>query len=163
MARFTVFCNAPLQAQILESGIVHIDQDKTNTFMIANPAIVPAHAVVIFKQLNHSSPIKLNDLKRKQTLPQNNHKIPIAKHTIVYSTSKTIVPAHDHTMATHAITSLHEKWDKKVKTPEANLPVGDSRHIGRNLPLKKPIPRLGKISSDLAMIDKVSLQFFLKN
>ncbi|HIF54397.1 MAG: FHA domain-containing protein [Gammaproteobacteria bacterium] len=171
MAKLTAYFNdKPIQSQIFESGIVHIGRDKTNDFIIDNIAIAPTHAVVIIKednciikQLNDEFPIQVNDLNNKETFLQNNDKISLGKHTIIYSTTETIIPAHDHTMATHDIASLNEKPAKKVKMPEANLQVLDGQHIGRILPLKNPITRLGQTGSGIAIISRRKQGYFISS
>ncbi len=171
MAKFTAYFNGkPIQSHIFESGIIHIGRDDTNDFIIDNLAIAPAHAVAIIregeciiKQLNDEFPLIINDIKSREALLQNNDEISIGKHTIIYSTTETVAPSAkaDNNIDSKDISSLNVNLKETVKIPEASLQILDGQHIGRILPLKKSVTRLGQSGSGIAIITRSDSDFLI--
>ncbi len=169
MAKFTAYFNGkPIQSHIFESGIIHIGRDDTNDFIIDNLAIAPAHAVAIIKegeciikQLNDEFPLIVNDIKSREALLQNDDKISMGKHIIVYSTTETVAPVTINNNVSRDIASLNGKLNKTIKVSDASLQVLDGRHIGRILPLKKSITRLGQSGSGIAVISRNDENFLI--
>lgn len=150
MAKFTVyFKDKAIQSGIFESGVVHIGRDETSDIVVDSLAVAPAHAVAIIKdgscvikQMNEKFPLLINNRQMKECNLQNNDVINIGKHYIVYSTTESVTPATPASRNPDVI-ALNEKLADNIKLPEANLQVMNGEHIGRILPLKKAMTRLG--------------------
>lgn len=162
MAKFTVyFKDKIIESHIFDSGVVHVGRDETNDLSIDNPAIAPAHAVItvkddhcVIKKLNDDFPVIVNGEDNKDSLLQDNDKITIGKHTIIFNTTESIAPATNNNNADKDVQSLNGKLENKLKIPDANLQVLEGQHIGRVLPLKKPMTRFGSSSSGIVVIAK---------
>ena len=170
MAKFTVyFKDKAIQSKIFDSGVIHIGRDETNDLVIDNLAIAPAHAVVIIKEnncvikpLNDDFPLVVNGEKSKESLLQNNDKIEIGKHTIVFNITESIAPNHNKTFNKDVI-SLNTKLEGEVHIPDANLQVMDGQHIGRVLPLKKSMTRFGNSGSGVVIITRRKDGYFISS
>jgi hypothetical protein len=171
MAKFTVyFKDKVIQSHIFESGVIHIGRDETNDLTIDNLTVAPIHAVVIvkedsciIKQLNNEFPLFINNEKSKETLLQNNDRISIGKHTVVYSTTESINLTPNTNSASKDVESLNIKLDEKSKVPEANLQVMNGQHIGRVLPLKQPMTRFGHSGSGVGVIARRKDGYFISS
>jgi len=171
MAKFTIYFNDKvLQSHIFDSGIVRIGRDDTNDIVIDNLAVAPAHAVVvikegscIIKQLNDDHPLTVNSEKSKESLLQNNDEISIGKHTIVHNTTESVAPVQNNNHANQDVSFLNAKIEDKVKIPSANLQVMDGQHIGRILPLKKPMTRFGHSGAGVIIIARRKDGYFISS
>jgi pSer/pThr/pTyr-binding forkhead associated (FHA) protein len=169
MAKFTAYFNdKAIQSKIFDSGIVHIGRDETNDFIIDNLVVAPAHAVVIMKennciikQLNDEFPLIINGIKTKETILQNKDRISIGKHILIFSATETIPAAFNNNETNQDIASLNNKLEDKVQIPDANLQVMDGQHIGRILPLKKSMTRIGQSGSGIAIISRRKDGYFI--
>jgi hypothetical protein len=171
MAKFTVyFKDKVIQSHIFDPGIVRIGRDETNDLIIDNLTVAPAHAVVIIKedscvikQLNDEFPLFINNEKSKEILLQNNDKISVGKHTIVYNTTESVTPVKNSNSASKDVASLNTKLEEKIKIPDANLQVMDGQHIGRVLPLKKSMTRFGHNGADVGVISRRKDGYFISS
>lgn len=171
MAKFTVyFKEKVIQSHIFDSGVIHIGRDETNDLIIDNLTVAPAHAVVIIKenscvikQLNDEFPLFINNEKNKEILLQNNDRISMGKHTIVYSTTESVTPVNQSNAASKDVESLNIKLEEKLKVPDANLQVMDGQHIGRVLPLKKAMTRFGHSGSGIGVIARRKDGYFISS
>ena len=165
MAKFTVyFKDKATQCAIFDAGVVHIGRDDTNNLVVDSLAVAPAHAVVVvkdnqcvIKQLNDKYPLLINNQATPEATLQNNDVINVGKHYIVFNHSESIpdhtpASAQIHTPADPDVDALNEKLEENIKTVEANLQVMDGPHIGRILPLKKALTRLGQEDGCIAII-----------
>lgn len=161
MAKFTVyFKDKPIQTGSFDAGRVHIGRDDTNDLVVDSLAVAPAHAVVvikdgnyIIKQLNEKYPLLINDQAVKEWSLQNNDKINVGKHFIVFSTGETV---STETVLTRPVDddvrALNEKLEQAIRLPEANLQIMDGPNIGRILPIKKAMTRLGHDGGSVIVI-----------
>ncbi len=171
MAKFTVyFKDKVIQSHIFDPGIVRIGRDETNDLIIDNLTVAPAHAVVIIKedscvikQLNDEFPLFINNEKSKETLLQNNDKISVGKHSVVYNTTESVTPVKNSNSASKDVASLNTKLEEKIKIPDANLQVMDGQHIGRVLPLKKSMTRFGHNGADVGVISRRKDGYFISS
>ena len=171
MAKFTVyFKDKVIQSHIFDSCVVRIGRDETNDISIDNPTIAPAHAVVIVKedscvvkQLNDEFPLFINNEKNKETLLQNNDRLSVGKHTIVYNTTESLGPVKNINSASKDVESLNIQLEEKLKIPDANLQVMDGQHIGRVLPLKKSMTRLGQSGAGIGIIARRKDGYFISS
>lgn len=170
MAKFTVFFkDKPIHSSIFESGNIHIGRDETNDLVVDSLAIAPAHAVVVLrnatpliKQLNSDFPLIINGVQHKETTLQDSDTITIGKHRIVYSSTEKFAST---TSAAHAKEpeneKLNQEFNNRVNLPEANLQVMGGKHIGRLVPLKKTMTRLGREGSGIIVITRRKEGYFI--
>lgn len=164
MAKFTVyFRDKPIFSGIYDAGVVHIGRDDTNDLVVDSLAVAPAHAAAvikdglcIIKQLNEKFPLLVNNHPSKEWNLQNNDVINVGKHYIVYNTTEFV---HEPASSGHIPNSsdvdvqlLNEKLEQAAKLREAKLQVMDGPHIGRILPLKKAMTRLGHDGAGVVVI-----------
>ena len=162
MAKFTVyFKEKALSSEIFDSGVLHIGRDETNDVIVDSLAIAPAHAAVIIKesgsvikQLNDDYPLIINNVPAKESVLQNNDRINIGKHSIVYSVPELIAPISNSKSNDKDLDSLNEQIGESLKIPEANLQVMNGPHIGRILALKKTMSRIGNSGSGIVVISR---------
>lgn len=164
MAKFTVyFKDKAIHTGVFDSGIVRIGRDDTNDLVVDSLAVAPAHAVVVIKdgncvmkQMNEKFPLLVNNQPTKEWQLQNNDIINIGKHYIVYNTTdefseKVLVNTLGNSIDAD-VQALNEKLEETVKTPDASLQVLNGVHIGRILPLKKAMTRLGHEGAGIIVI-----------
>ncbi len=170
MAKFTVyFKEKAIQSHIFDSKKLHIGRDETNDLIIDNLAVAPAHAVVvikdnncIIKQLNDDYPILINKTKAQEAILKNNDKITFGKHTVIYNVTESVIGTGSKMSSD--VNTLNGKLNDKVQhILEANLQVMDGTHIGRILPLKKAMTRLGHSGSGIIIISKRKEGYFVSS
>lgn len=165
MAKFTLyFKDKPIYSGIYDAGVVHIGRDETNELVVDSLAVAPAHAVVVIKdgrcivkQLNEKFPLLINNQATKEWTLQNNDVINVGKHYIVYTLTESFLdaepfaapPAFSHDAD---VLALNQKLEQAGKQQEANLQIMDGPHIGRILPLKKAMTRLGHDGAGVVVI-----------
>lgn len=165
MAKFTVFFkDRAIHSSSFDSGIVHLGRDDTNDVVVDSLAVAPAHAVAalregqwIIKQLSDEFPLLINNQPTKEWTLKNNDVINLGKHWIVYNSSESILIAttpSDHPMpkTDQDLEALNERLEENIKLADAHLQIMDGPHIGRILPLKKPLTRLGHEGGSVAVI-----------
>ena len=170
MAKFTVFFkDKPIHSSIFESGNIHIGRDETNDLAVDSLAIAPAHAVVVLrnaspliKQLNSDFPLIINGVQHKEATLQDGDTITIGKHRIVYSSTEKFASS---TTTTHTKEpeneKLNQEFNNRINLPEANLQVMGGKHIGRLVPLKKTMTRLGREGSGIIIITRRKEGYFI--
>ncbi|MBE0470095.1 MAG: FHA domain-containing protein [Methyloprofundus sp.] len=170
MAKFTVFFkDKPIHSSIFESGNIHIGRDETNDLAVDSLAIAPAHAVVVLreslpliKQLNSDFPLIINGIQHKEAMLQDGDTITIGKHRIVYSSTEkfasALSPKHSEEPENE---KLNQEFNNRVNLPEANLQVMGGKHIGRLIPLKKTMIRLGREGSGIIVITRRKEGYFV--
>jgi len=170
MAKFTVFFkDKPIHSSIHESGVVHIGRDETNDVSVDSLAIAPAHAAVILrdtgsviKQLNADFPLIVNGEQQRECNLQHGDTITIGKHRIVYSDSETVVapfPARSASKPGNKV--LDAEILAQDHPVEANFQVMGGKHIGRLVPLKKTMTRLGRDGSGIVIVTKRKEGYFV--
>lgn len=168
MAKFTVyFKDKAIQSSIFESGVIHIGRDETSDLVVDSLAVAPAHAVAVvkdggcvIKQMNDKFPLLINNRQMKECNLQNNDVINIGKHYIVYNTTESVT-AHAPVSRNPDVLALNEKLADNIKLPEANLQVMNGEHIGRILPLKKAMTRLGHEGAGVIVIARRKEGYFV--
>jgi hypothetical protein len=110
----------------------------------------------IIKQLNEKFPLLVNNQATKEHNLQNNDVINVGKHYIVYTKTESFIDTPQstlpHTSQDVDVIALNAMLDQVEKQPEANLQVMDGLHIGRILPLKKAMTRLGRDGAGVVVI-----------
>jgi Inner membrane component of T3SS, cytoplasmic domain len=161
MAKFTIyFKEKVIHAGVFDSGVVHIGRDESCDLVVDSLAVAPAHAVAVFKdtgcvikELNDKFPLLINNRPMKECTLQNNDVINIGKHTIVFNTQSAVnAAASSEATKSQDASTLNGLLPEKVKMPEAGLQVMNGDHIGRILPLKKAMTRLGREGSGIVVI-----------
>ena len=168
MPKFTIFFkDKPIQSSLFETGIIHIGSDDTNELKVDSLALAPVHAVAVIgekgsliKQLNENFPLIVNNVKIKEHPLINGDKITIGKHTIVFNTTEIVnAVQHNEISAKNHIDS--QQKPELNKTPDASLQILGGKHIGRVIPLKKSMTRLGRSGDGIVVITKRKEGFFI--
>lgn len=170
MAKFTVyFQDKAIQSQLFDSGVIRIGRDETNDIIIDNLAVAPVHAAVVInesgctiKQLNDGHPLIVNNNKTKEIVLQNNDKITIGKYSIIFHTTEAVSSSSAVPVISKDVKSLNGKLEESINISEASLQVLDGVHIGRILPLKKSMTRLGR-KSGVAVISRRKEGYFISS
>lgn len=168
MAKFTVyFKDKAIQSGIFDAGVVHIGRDETNDLVVDSLAVAPAHAVAIIKddtcvikQLNDKFPLLINHRPIKEGHLEHNDVINIGKHDIVYTSTESMAPKSPVSKNPDVL-ALNEKLESSVKLPDAKLQVMNGEHIGRILPLKKAMTRLGREGAGIVVIARRKDGYFV--
>ncbi len=163
MAKFTIiFKDRTIQSAIFDQKTVHIGSDTSNDIIIDSLAIAPAHAAVCFneeetiiKQLNDDFPIRINNNEKKESTLNNNDEILIGKHKIIYNTTESVV--HQSTE------EASDTFASEQHLPEANLQIMEGKHIGRLIPLKKSMTRIGHSGNGVVVIAKRTDGYYISS
>ena len=170
MAKFTVlFKDKPIDSKLFEHGIIRIGRDETNDVTVDSLAVAPVHAVVVMnedgntiKQLNDNFPLVINGENFKEAVLNNGDKITIGKHAIVFNTSESFVRStNEEGLAEKDLQQLNQDIESSLKLPDANMQVIDGKHIGRMIPLKKAMTRLGSGGGGIAVIARRKDGYFI--
>jgi pSer/pThr/pTyr-binding forkhead associated (FHA) protein len=161
MAKFTVyFKDKALSSDIFDSGIVHIGSDETNEIVVDSLGIAPIHAVVvikdegsIIKQLSPEHPLSINGEKTSEYILQNNDRIELGKHHIIFNTVESVSVTFK-TKADKFEKELNKQLSETTQLPEASLQIISGPHIGRILALKKSITRVGNSKAGVVAISR---------
>lgn len=169
MAKFTVFFkDKAIDSVLFESGVMHIGRDESNDLTLNSLAVAPAHAAAIIKQngclikqLNDDFPLIVNDEKLKECLLNNNDRITLGKYSLLYNTTESVaeMPKHE----SQEVSLLNQEIEHNLNLPEANLQVMDGQHIGRILPMKKAMTRLGRNGGGIAVIARRKEGYFISS
>lgn len=171
MAKLTVFFkDKPIQSEFIDSGVIHIGRDESNDIKLDSLAVAPAHATVIIqenqqiiKQLDCDFPLIVNDEERKEHKLNNADRITIGKHAIVFSSTESIELSDLNKISAQQQTLNNEIDNQFNNTQDAGLQVMQGEHIGRVIPLKKSMTRLGHNDSGVVVITKRKGGFFISS
>lgn len=151
MAKFTIlYKNQPIKTDVFEKGIVHIGRDEINNIVIDSPDVAPAHTAIvlrkqgnIIKQLNDDFPLVVNTHKTKGCSIKDGDTIFLGDYSIVFKEHHDNEPE----LAAQQV-NVQEESKKNIepetKILEGNLQIMEGEHIGRIIPLKKAMTRLGR-------------------
>ena len=157
MAKFSIFFkDKPIQSSLFEPGVIHIGRDETNNIVIESLAVAPAHAAVIvgeskcvIKQLNSDFPLIINGKQLKECTLKNGDTIIIGKHRIIYNSTEAILTPSTREVGNKA---LNQEISNNKSIPEANFQVMSGKHIGRLIPIKKTMTRLGRSGAGIIIV-----------
>ena len=171
MATLTLtFKDNVIRVYRLETGqSLHIGRDASNDICIDSLAVSPTHAVVlcndeeetVIKQFDDKSPLTVNDQPGHEHPLNEGDRIGIGKHVLQYSTAVTAPePSQDSQLRS---AWLNQDIELPAKMPEANLQILNGKHIGRLIPLKRALTRLGKTGCGIVVIAKRKEGYFLSS
>jgi hypothetical protein len=172
MPKITVFFkDKPINSYQFEQGIVRIGRDDTNDITVDSLAVAPAHSVIVIsetgntiKQLNDNFPLIINGENFKESNLNNGDKITIGKHSIIFDTNEAFVRTNNtEKLADQDLFHLNQEIEASLKLPEANMQVMDGKHIGRMIPLKRSMTRLGSVGGGIAVIAKRKDGYFISS
>ncbi|MGZ8191603.1 MAG: FHA domain-containing protein [Methylococcaceae bacterium] len=171
MAKLTVFFNyKETYSKLFETGIVRIGRDETNDIIIDSQEAAPAHAAIIIKdndakikQLNDNFPLIVNGKKISGSALYNSDMISMGKHYIVYNTTAESLDQNQPfaSLTSQGIGSYNQEADSEQFIPAANLQVMNGPNIGKVLPLKKAMTRLGQSGTGVIVIAKRKDGYFV--
>lgn len=170
MAKLTVFFkDKAIRSSLFTHGVVHIGRDDTNDIVIDSLAVAPAHAAIVvrdedftIKQLNEEFPLIVNGLKVKTCSLNNNDVISLGKHDLIFNTAG---PAEFSSAinapADEDVESFNPEVYGEARQPIANLQFMSGNNIGKILPLKKSLTRLGHEGNGVIAISKRKEGYFV--
>lgn len=171
MAKLTVFFKYKIiHSELFENGIVHIGRNETNDLTIDSLAVAPAHAAIVIRddgsstitQLNDDFPLIINGEQIRECNLNNNDRITIGKHDIVYNTTDSLDLTQPlESLINKDIKLLNQEIGVELSIPAANLQIMDGENIGKILPLKKAMTRLGHSGSGVIVISKRKDGYFV--
>jgi len=171
MAKLTVFFkDKAICSRLFEKGIVHIGRDETNDLIIDSLAVAPAHAVVVIrdtdatiKQLNNEFPLIINGEKVETATLQNGDAINIGKHKIIFTDSESVddLPLQMENLVQQDVLALNREIESGLHISSANLQITSGNNIGKILPLKNSLTKLGKADSGIIAIVKRKDGYFV--
>lgn len=169
MPKLTVFFkDKAIHSSLFGHGIVHIGRDETNDITIDSLAVAPAHAVMIIrgddctiKQLNDEFPLIVNGKKVKTGSLNNNDIISMGKHDIIFNTIGSVEIPEANNLIDEDVKLLNREIDGELHSPTANLQFMSGNNIGKILPLKKAMTRLGHNGSGVIAISKRKEGYFV--
>lgn len=170
MAKLTVFFkDKVIQSTLYENGIVHIGRDETNDLIIDSLAVASAHAAIIIrdadctiKQLNDEFPLIINGEKVKIGHLSNNDTISLGKHYIIFNTTESVAPLSTlHSSVDEDVKLFKQEISSEVSLPTASLQIINGDNIGKILPLKKAMTRLGHNGNGIISISKRKEGYFI--
>jgi len=169
VAKLTLtFKNKVIRSHRLETDVpIHIGREESNEICIDSLAVAPTHAVVecnkqgetIIKQLNDAFPLTVNDRTGHQHQLNEGDRISIGKHVLQYSDAT--IPQELSQNSQFQPAWLDQEIELSGKAPEANLQILNGKHIGRLIPLKRGLTRLGKTGSGIVVIAKRKGGYFV--
>lgn len=169
MAKLTVFFKyKAIDSLLFDKGVVHIGRDETNELAIDSLAVAPVHAVIVFRdnvssirQLNENFPLIVNGQKVKECELHHNDTITLGKHDVVYSVTESTHEHHyqnknpeDNIDYSKPPSKPSFDMEEEAALPPASLQVMDGANIGKVLPLKKSMTRLGNAGNGVVAISK---------
>jgi len=169
MPKLTVFFkDKAIHSGLFGRGIVHIGRDETNDIAIDSLAVAPAHAVMIIrdddctiKQLNDEFPLIINGKKIKAGSLNNNDIISMGKHDIIFNTTESVESPESASLIDEDVKLLNQEIDGESHSPAANLQFMTGNNIGKILPLKKAMTRLGHDGNGVIAISKRKEGYFV--
>ena len=169
MAKLTLFFKGtPINVYHIDSGSVHIGRDESNAIRIDSLAVAPAHAAIVINdgvsiitQLNDSFPVKVNDQSVKRHIITNGDRITIGKHLITYTDDATLLERNSASTLDSVMNALEHEIGTVSNHREANLQVISGKYIGRVIPLRRALTRLGKAGYGVAVIAKRKDGYFV--
>lgn len=167
MAKLTVcFKDKTIRSSLFTHGIVHIGRDDSNDVVIDSLAVAPAHAVIVIrdndntiKQLNDEFPLIVNGIKVKTCNLNNNDVISMGKHDLIFNTAEFSAAIDD--LTDEDLKSPKREDSIDVPQPIANLQFMSGSNIGKVLPLKKSMTRLGQDGNGVVAISKRKDGYFV--
>lgn len=169
MAKLTVFFkDKAIHSSLFEKGIVHIGRDEINDLTIDSLAVAPTHAVIIIrddacaiKQLDDEFPLIINGKTTNACKLNNNDVISMGKHDIIFNTTEPVEFPAAFDSLLDDVKSLNQEIDGQLHSPAANLQIMNGNNIGKILPLKNAMTRLGHNGNGVIVISKRKEGYFV--
>ncbi len=169
MAKLTVFFkDKAIHSGLFENGVVHIGRDETNDLTIDSLSVAPAHAVIIIrddscaiKQLNDGFPLIINGATTKACNLNNNDMISMGKHAILFNATESVEFPAAFDSLDNDVKSLNQEIGSQLTSPVANLQIMNGNNIGKILPLKNAMTRLGHDGNGVIAISKRKEGYFV--
>jgi hypothetical protein len=167
MPKLTVFFkDKAIHSALFEKGIVHIGRDETNDISIDSLAVAPSHAVIIIrddectiKQLNDNFPLVINGEPIKIGNLNNNDLISMGKHTLIFNITESVMLPNSSN--DEDLKLFNQEIEGDLYLPAGNLQIMSGNNIGKILPLRKNMTRLGHNGNGVISISKRKDGYFI--
>jgi len=154
MATLTLrFKGNPIQIHRCDSGIVTIGRDADNTICIDSPTVAPKHVLI---DLDHPQAPRL--LREDDHLPVKVNGQPVERCDL---TDGDTIELGDYTLVFN--NEVHYAPKPGFSGPEAVLQFLNGKNIGRVVPLKHTLTRLGRAGNGVAVIARRKNGYFLSS
>ena len=159
-----------IQVYHFDSGIITIGSDADNTIRIDNLGIAPKHAIIdldhsdgphLFQEDEHF-PLQVNNRKISNHLLKHGDTIQLGKYTIDYASDEQVLDSPVLEAESEPEPEL-ELLFKDSLANDANLQLLNGKNIGRLIPLKQALTRLGKPGKGVAVIARRKEGYFLSS
>ncbi|MDT8407233.1 MAG: FHA domain-containing protein [Methylococcales bacterium] len=168
MAKFTIFFKGKvIDTAFLESGNLHIGREESNDIQLNSLSVAPAHAAIlsrngecIVKQLNDQFPVLVNGDARRESALVDNDEITVGKYTLIYVNTETVSSTDSARNNAEAANDIFQTGNRPG-LPNGNLQVLQGPNIGRIIPLKNALTRIGKKGSGIVAIARRKDGFYL--
>ncbi len=163
------FKGQPIQVYHFDSGIITIGSDSDNTIQIDNLGIAPKHAIIdldhsdgphLFQEDEHF-PVQVNHRKASSHALKHGDVIQLGKYTIDFASDEQVLdtPVLEPAPEEPELELLF----KDSIANEATLQLLNGKNIGRLIPLKQALTRLGKPGKGVAVIARRKEGYFLSS
>jgi len=148
MAKLTVrFRSEIKKIHRFDQGIITIGRDSDNTICIDSLAIAPKHVIIDFEhpdgprliREDDQFPVRINGREVERHTLKDGDVVSLGKHNLLYQEEKT---AKTETASPGFLDPI----------PRAGLQILNGKHIGRLIPIKNPITRIGHPGGSIAVI-----------
>lgn len=173
MAKFNIsFKDHFIGQYIFESGDVTVGRDGSNSVAIDSLAIAPRHAVfsiqsdgaVIVRRLAEDAPLRVNNKDVSEQALNSGDRVSLGKHFIVVDTSTS--PPKELPDAVDQIADEDQAEGKQAgigRNQEGSLQILNGKYIGRVIPLRKSMTKLGRPEAGVAVIVRRRDGYFLSS
>lgn len=172
MPKLTVFFRYKvIDSYLFDNGVVRIGNDEGNDLRIDSLAIAPQHAVIEYKdgvnvinQLNDEFPVLVNGKKSNKAELKDNDMITLGKHDLLFHSTETLgssLPESATSPVSPIIVKTFNETVHDAPLPNAGLQVMNGQNIGKLLPLKKAMTRIGNSGSGVVVIAKRKDGYFI--
>ncbi len=145
-----------IQVHHCDGGVVTVGRDPDNTIRIDSLAIAPKHVIIDLDHPDGPELVRESD----DRFPVRVNGKPVDRHQL---TDGDIIGLGKHTLTFFAETAPQAPEPPKApeKEPEAVLQFLNGKNIGRVIPLKQAMVRLGHTGSGIAVIARRRNGYFL--
>lgn len=170
MPKLTVFFkDKEIDSYAIDEGMVRIGRATTNEVIIESLAVGPVHAVIhaiggvsTIRQSQDEFPVMLNGIKIRESILNHNDMITLGKHQLLFnSTVSTDQEKSGAAPNPEESSQTAPLFNSESELPRGNLQVMDGEHIGRIMPLKKNLVRLGHPGQAMAVIFRKKQGYFV--
>ncbi|GAB6140012.1 hypothetical protein JCM14076_07410 [Methylosoma difficile] len=170
MPKLTVFFKyKAIDSYLFDNGLVQIGSDETNHLRIESLAVAPFHAAITYsdginsiKQMDENFPLLVNGKPVNETVLNDNDKINLGKHELLFHSTESfssLIEENRNIQTKPTVTQMESENTGHIGN--AGLQVMSGANIGKLLPLKKAMTRIGNSGSGVVVIARRKDGYFV--